>query len=460
MDMLIKNGMIVNSDTIVNCDIAIDSGRISAVGKLDGSEAGEVIDATGLYVLPGIVDVHNHIDHVGGAEKTRDDFFAGTKSAACGGVTTLLDFAMQKNDETVMDAIARRREQADGKVCIDYGLHANITSLDPESEKKLPEIIMSGYPSLKLFMTYRKAGFIVDDPILLKVLKEVNDAGGIVGIHAENDAICEYLTDYYVKNGFISPEYHAKSRPNIVEAECISRAILFAEYTNSSLYIFHLTTKEGLKLVRDAKARGVKVYAETCPHYLTLTDSVYAEGDAYKYIMTPPLRTSEDIEALWSGIDDGTISIVSSDHCCYATDQKQINEGESFRDITPGIPGNETLLPIVHHFGVNSGRISINQMAALLTTNPAKMFGIYPQKGSLIPGTDADVVLFDPEKEVLLSDSMINMATDYTPYSGISVRGYPVQTIFKGKVIVQDGKFNGAPGAGRFLERAKPDLDV
>ena len=458
MDVIIKNGTIVSAEISYKADIGIENGKIKLIGDLSGEKSKQILDAGGMLILPGIIDVHTHINHVGGAEKTRDDFFLGTKSAAFGGVTTLIDFAMQKRDETVLEAIKRRRKEADGEVCIDYGLHANITNLDKESLAALPDIVDEGYPSFKLFMTYEKAGFMVKDPVLYQVMKTVYDNGGIVGIHAENDAICEYLTEQYVSNGFISPEYHAKSRPNIAEAECISRAILFAQNTNSALYIFHLTTKEGVEMVRDAKSKGIRVYAESCPHYLTLTEEKYLLDDAYKYIMTPPLRKQEDIDALWEAIVDGTISLISSDHCCYETSQKRIEKGQSFRDITPGIPGTETLLPVVNHFGVNSGKITVNKMVELLCQKPAELFGLCPNKGSILPGTDADLVIFDPGKVVTLEDRKVNMATDYTPYNNISVKGYPVKTLFRGKVIVSDGKFSGEKGAGKLIKRKKPSL--
>jgi dihydropyrimidinase len=458
MDLVIRNGTLVDAHRTIKADIGIQNGVVKAVGNLEAIRAKDRIDAEGKYVFPGIIDVHNHIDHVGGAEKTKDDFFQGTRGAAFGGVTTLMDFAMQKKDETVPAAIKHRRAQADGKVCIDYGLHGNITNLDDESRARIPELIAKGYSSFKLFMTYRKAGFIVEDPVLYEVMQTVCKNNGMVGIHAENDTICEYLTDKYVKEGMTSAPYHALSRPNIAEAECISRAILFAEHTDSALYVFHLTTHEGVQLIRDAKRRGVKVYAETCPHYLTLTEEVYGGDDAQNFIMTPPLRKKEDIEALWEGIQDRTISIVSSDHCCFTTTQKKIRGDQSFRDITPGIPGNETLLPILHQYGVNIGRISVNRMIELLSYNPARLFGLQPEKGSLDPGADADVVIFDPDKKIVLDNDEINMETDYTPYAGMAITGYPVTTISKGKVIVSDGVFMGEEGAGRFIERKQPDF--
>lgn len=458
MDVLIKKGTIIDAYSTLNADIGIQGGKIKLIGDLSGMEAKKIIDAEGKYIFPGIIDVHTHIDHIGGEDKTRDDFFTGSKSAAFGGVTTLIDFAMQKKNETVMEAIKRRRGEADGKVCIDYGLHANITNLDKESLAALPQIIEHGYPSFKLFMTYQKAGFMVEDPILYKVMKIVSDNGGIAGIHAENDTICEYLTEENIKNGLISAEYHAKSRPNIAEAECISRAVLFTKEIDSALYIFHLTTKTGVEIVREAKKKGLRVFAETCPHYLTLSEEKYLQKDAYKYIMTPPLRKQEDIDALWEAVQDGTISLVSSDHCCYDTSQKIIKKGQSFRDITPGIPGTETLLPIVHHFGVNSRKITLNRMVELLCLNPAKIFGLYPDKGSVSPGTDADLVIFDPVKYVTLKDKNVHMATDYTPYNNIRVKGYPIMTISKGKVIVSDGIFYGEAGAGNFIKRKKPAI--
>ena len=458
MDLVILNGTLIDAHRTIKTDIGIENGLVKAVGKLDAASARDRIDAQGKYVFPGIIDVHNHIDHVGGAEKTNDDFFQGTRGAAFGGVTTLMDFAMQKKSETVPAAIKKRRSQADGKVCIDYGLHGNITNLDDESFKRIPELIGQGYSSFKLFMTYRKAGFIVEDPVLYEVMQTVYKNGGMVGIHAENDTICEYLTDKYVNAGMTSTPYHALSRPNIAEAECISRAILFAEHTGSALYVFHLTTHEGVQLVRDAKRRGVKVYAETCPHYLTLTEEMYDREDAQNFIMTPPLRKEEDIEALWEGIQDNTISIVSSDHCCYDSTQKKIRSDQSFRDITPGIPGNETLLPILYQHGVNSGRISLNKMIELLSYNPARLFGMQPEKGSLNPGADADVVIFDPDRKIVLDKDEIHMETDYTPYAGMTITGYPVTTISRGNVIVSDGVFTGKEGAGRFIERKQPDF--
>lgn len=457
MNLIIKNGTIVTAHETYKGDIGIENQKIVKLGDLSKDYADSYIDADGKYIFPGIIDVHTHINHWGGGAKTNDDFFTGSRSAAFGGVTTFIDFAMQKNDEEVTEAIKRRREEADGKVCIDYSLHANLTNLTDKSLNAIPELINDGYSTFKLFMTYRKAGFMVEDAIFYQVMDKVNKNGGMVGIHAENDSICEYLTNKYVKEGFVTPEYHAESRPNIAEAECISKAILFAEYTKSPLYIYHLTTAEGAKLVKEARAKGLPIFAETCPHYLVLTKEKYREENGQDYIMTPPLREEKDIEALWEGIKEGDISVVSSDHCSYNTKQKELGKG-CFKDVTPGIPGTETLLPIMYQFGVNKGRISLNKLIELLCYNPAKIFGMYPNKGNIVIGADADIVIFDPEKRVTLCKETIHMATDYTPFDGIEVKGYPEKVISRGKVIVSNGQFYGIEGYGVFIERKKPIL--
>jgi dihydropyrimidinase len=306
-------------------------------------------------------------------------------------------------------------------------------------------------------MTFRKAGFMVEDGMLYECMREINKYGGIVGVHAENDAICEFLNEKNLREGNTTPEYHYYSRPNIVEAASISKAIMFAENTGSALYIFHLTTSEGVDLVREAKKRGVRVYAETCPHYLTLTHEKYGETNGQNYIMTPPLRTQKDIDALWEGINDGTVSVVSSDHCCYDSSQKEGGK-TNYKNVSPGISGTEMLLPITHHFGVNKGKISINKLVEILSYNPANIFGLYPDKGNILIGADADLCIFNPDKAVKISKDTIHMMTDYTVYDDVEVKGYPEVVVSKGKVIVDDGNFHGIKGSGNFIKRKQPIL--
>lgn len=454
MKILIKNGTIVTHQESYKADLLIEDEIISKIGRLSDEEANRVIDARNKYILPGIVDMHTHMNHWGGSAKTNDDFFTGSRSAAFGGVTTFIDFAMQKKTEEISESIKRRRSEADSDVCIDYSLHANITNVSNSTMALLPQVIKEGYSSFKLFMTYRKAGFMVEDADFFKILKAVNLSGGLVGIHAENDSICEALTKEFLEEGKISPYYHAESRPNITEAECISKAILFAEHNSCPLYIFHLTTREGVELVRAARTRGVKVMAETCPHYLSLTKRVYAGEDGQNYIMTPPLREQADIESLWGAIIDGTVSIVSSDHCCYDSSQK-LSAKENFTNVSPGIAGTETLLPMVYNFGVNKGRITLNKLVELLCYNPSKVFGLYPEKGCIQINSDADIVIFDPEKEVVLGQGSLHMITDYSVYDGIKIKGYPETVISRGEVIVENEDFFGQKGRGRFIERGK-----
>lgn len=454
MKILIKNGIIVTHQESYKADLLIEDEIISKIGRLSDEKADRVIDARNKYILPGIIDMHTHINHWGGSAKTNDDFFTGSRSAAFGGVTTFIDFAMQKKTEEISEAIKRRRSEADSDVCIDYSLHANITNVSNSTIALIPQVIKEGYSSFKLFMTYQKAGFMVEDADFFKILKTVDLNGGLVGIHAENDSICEALTKEFLETGKTSPYYHAESRPNITEAECISKAILFAEYNNCSLYIFHLTTREGVDLIRAARKRGVKVMAETCPHYLSLTKELYAGEDGQNYIMTPPLREQADIEALWGAINDGTVAIVSSDHCCYDS-SKKLPAKENFTNVSPGIAGTETLLPVVYNFGVNKGRITLNKLVELLCYNPSKVFGLYPRKGCIQINSDADVVIFDTEKEVVLGQGSLHMITDYSVYDGIQIKGYPEIVISRGQVIVENGEFFGQKGRGRFIERGK-----
>ncbi|MEW6623516.1 MAG: dihydropyrimidinase [Bacillota bacterium] len=453
-DLIVQNGIVVTPLRTFKADIGICNGKISTIGDKIAGDAKETYDASGKYVLPGVIDVHTHIDHLGGGAKTNDDFYTGSISAAYGGVTTFLDFAMQKKGEDAREAIKRRRAAADGQVVIDYGLHSNLTDLNEESFSALESIVEDGYSSFKLFMTYRKAGFIVEDGVLFALMEEMSNKGALVGIHAENDGICEYLTEKLVKQGKLSPESHAVSRPVLAEAECVSRAIMFAEATNTPLYVFHLSSKKGLDIICQAKNKGIPVYTETCPHYLTLTAERYKEAEGQNYIMTPPLREQEDIDALWQGISQGYIQIVSSDHCAFNSEQKAVGKS-CFRDVAPGIPGTETLLPLLYSEGVCKGRITLNQLVEILAYNPAKIFGLAPEKGLICNGSDADLAIIDPNREIVLSKNTIHMATDYTPYEGMRVKGYPDATIVRGRFVIKDGIFEGSRGFGSFIKRKK-----
>jgi dihydropyrimidinase len=327
-----------------------------------------------------------------------------------------------------------------------------VTDLTDEIMTEIPVMIDRGYPSFKLFMTY--PDLAVDDGELYVALKTVSEAGGLVGVHAENMHLIRHFVRTLLSEGKTAPMYHEVSRPALVEAEAVSRAIMIAAETNSNLYFFHLSTARGLAEIREARQKGFPVYAETCPQYLLLTRDKYREPDfrAARYVMSPPLRGEEDQHALWSGLADGSLQVVGSDHCPFRTDQKKLGQ-ESFDRIPNGGPGVETLLPLLLSEGVGKGRLTMECLVEILSTEPARLFGLYPRKGAIMAGADADLVIIDPDKEMALSAETLHMNIDYTLYEGFVLKGYPVTTISKGKVICSDGQFHGAPGEGKFIPR-------
>ena len=456
MQLKITNGTIVTPFETLKADIGIANDKITAIGDLSTLSAEKTLDARGMYVFPGIIDVHTHFETMGGGGvKTADNFFTGTRAAALGGVTTIIDFTKQEKGEFVKEAVHRRYLQARDQVCIDFGLHSLFTDLSQDSFNAIPDVVMDGYSTLKLFTTYKKTGFLVEDGELLETIRKAHASKGMVILHAENDALCEYYTQKNIAEGKLSPEYHPLSRPNITEEEAVSKAALFAKHTKSLLYIVHLTTAEGADIIKQSRSKGVQIMAETCPQYLVLTDDKYLETNGHYHIATPPLRKKTDQDKLWEGIQEGSISVVSTDHCSFTTAQKDKGK-ESFKDVPPGIPGTETLLPLMHHFGVNHNRISLNKLVEVLCHNPAKIFGMYPNKGTLIIGTDADIVIFDPNKKVRLGTDTLHMGSDYSPYEGIEVQGYPSTTILRGNIIVENGQFLGEKGFGQFIRRKQP----
>lgn len=452
MDVLIKNGTIVSAFDEYEADIGITDGKITHIAKNLSLHAKKIVDAKGKFIFPGIIDMHTHIDHWGGNSKTEDDFSTGTKGAAFGGVTTIIDFAIIQGEESVDQAVERRRRDADGKVYIDYSLHAHVTDAKEETLASVKLLIAQGYPSIKMFTTYKKAGFKIEDVDCLNIMKDVSANGGLVMIHAENDSICETLTHRFINEGIATHQNYPKSRPNLAEAECIARMIYFAEQTGARIYIVHVSTKEGVDLIREAKRRGVKVEAETCSHYLLLTEDVYKKEEGYKYIMSPPLRSTQDVQALWDGIKDGTITIVSSDHCAFNVDKKRAGK-ENFSLVSPGIHGTELMLPLMYEFGVNAGHISKKELVRLLSYHPAKTFGLLGRKGHIGIGYDADIVIFDPFKQRKLTDNNHHMASDFSPYAGLLVNGYPITVISKGKMLIEQEEFVGGACNGSFIKR-------
>lgn len=449
-DIIIKNGKIITANGLFDGDLAIDSGVIACLGKSIENRADKIIDVKGKLVLPGLVDPHVHMDFEISGMANRDDFKSGSIAAAFSGITTIIDFAIQEKDRSALEAIKKRRKTADKKVVIDYSLHSCLTDGSERTLDEIKTIVNYGVPSFKLFMVYKKEGVMIDDGVLYTILEKVKSCGGLVGVHAENVAIIDYLTEKYVKEGKTNAEYHAKSRPNISEEEAIRRAVLLAKSLGASLYIFHMSTKEGLMAVKEARDNGADILAETCPHYLTLSDEMYLRPDGNNWIMSPPLRKKEDIEALWNGIIQRYVKVIGSDHSAWDSIQKS---EDSFHKVMNGVGSIETSLPLMFSEGVSNGRISINTLIKVMSENAAKIFGLYPQKGTLMVGSDADIVIVDPTQERTLSCDDLHMNLDYSIYEGIKVKGFPVMTISRGNIIVENGHFQGKPGEGRFIPR-------
>lgn len=451
MEVVIKNGIIVNSLDIFKADVGIQNGKIVALGEdLSGDEN---IEASGKYIFPGIIDVHTHMELPLGNTRSLDNFFTGTRSAACGGVTTIIDFAFQGKEESLKETINNRKNIADPQVVIDYSLHVVITQMNEETLNEIPDIINNyGIPSFKLFMSSRNnKDWQVNDGFMLDVLKTVSKHGGMVGVHCENGSIISNLTEKLLNSGKTSSEFFPLSRPDFSEVEAVSRAIILSEVPEANLYIFHITCQRALEEVVKSKDKAQMVYTETCLPYLIYTDEKYKGLDAQNYIIIPPLRKEKDVQALWKGIQTGDIQVVSSDHCPFSKAQKKI--GDSFFNTPAGIAAVESLLPLMYTEGVVGKKINLNQLVTVLAANPAKLFGL-KNKGAISIGKDADIVIFNPMEKKIITSKSLHSECDYTIFEGKELNGYPEITICRGKTIYEKGKFVGEKGDGNFIERS------
>jgi dihydropyrimidinase len=459
-DIVIKGGEIASSKGTVRADLGINGEIIAAVGlDLEGME---VIDATGKLVLPGAIDVHNHFQLPFCGTVSADSFFTGSRAAAMGGVTTLLDFAIQSKPQSVMEAIEARKAEADPNVCIDYGLHAGITDWNEDRVEEIPKIIESGCPTFKMFMIYKSQGWNSTDGDLFAALRETAKYGGMVGVHAENDDLIDLLQGEFDASDTPGCYAHTLTRPTVTESEAISRAIQLAEAADARLYIFHMSTGKAAEIVWAAQERGVDVHAETGPHYLLLDDELFKRDDGHHFATCPPIRKVEDQEELWMSAAAGSIEVLATDTCTFNSEQKGMWEGD-YTKIPFGMPGIETLLPLTYSEGVVGGRISLGRMIELLCENPARLFGMWPRKGSLAVGSDADVVIFDPDAQVTISHENLATNCDYSPFEGFECTGWTDTTLLRGKVIVRDREFVGQAGDGKFLVREpvkfRPEAD-
>ena len=452
MDLVIKNGIIATESDVFKGDIGIKDGKISAITSYEILSGNREINAEGLIVMPGAIDAHTHFELPIMDSSTADDFLSGSMACCAGGVTTFIDFVTQVKGHSLFEDFEERKAIADGKVYIDYSLHMGITDFTNESFNSIKRVIDMGIPSFKIFMAYAKEGWMASDGDLIRVLEETKKHGGLMGIHGENQSIIDSETSRLVKEGKLSANWHARSRPHHSEVEALKRAIYLTELTQSKLYIFHLTTGEGARLTAEAKGRGVSVYAETCPHYLLLDETMYSKNEGWLYPSCPPLRNRFDSEVLWKALDLGVLSAVATDHCSFTRAQKELHK-DNFTLIPRGLPGCETLLPLLYSEGVKKGKISLSKMVDILSCSPAKIFGLYPEKGSLSIGTDADITVFDPQKNITITPEQLHMNADFSPYEGLEITGWPRFTISRGEIIYDNGKFTGEKGRGKFLKR-------
>jgi dihydropyrimidinase len=452
MELVIKNGTIVTALDTFEADLGIADGKIVQIGK-NLPKVGKVIDAKGCYVCPGSVEIHTHIDAPMHGSRTADDWHTGTISAACGGVTTVIDYPNQVPGHSLREIIDEWKKRAGEKSVIDYSFAPAIQEITPSVWEEIPKLIEEGYPNFKVFMTYawRKGDYEITR--LLDTLKAL---GGLLSIHCENGWAIDYLIEKALKEGKTSPFYHEATRPDVMEEETSMRVSLLAEMLDAPVYIVHMSSGKALQRVQEIKGRGGMIYVETTPHFLVFTKDVYTKEpmEAAKFVCTPPFRQISDIDALWKGIRNGSVSTVGSDHCAFFLKAKAVGL-DDFPHIPHGAPGIETRVPIVFSEGVSKGRISVNKFVEVMCTNPAKLFGCYPEKGTIRIGSDADIMIIDPNKEVTMTRGLLHSQADYTPYEGMKLKGYPIVTISRGDVLWQGGKFTGKAGRGNWIYRKK-----
>ena len=461
---LIRNGRVVTAVDDYVGDILLEGGRIEAIGRSLDVEDAEVHDATDHLVMPGGVDVHVHMETpMGNGIETCDSFETGTMSAAFGGTTTIVDFAQQFKGESPKAALDRRLESAEPQCCIDYGFHSILTDVSPAALSELPDLVNNeGVSSIKLYMAYPDV-LMVDDAAIYRTMRKIGDHGGMVNLHAENGVVIQAMIEEALAAGNTSPNYHQLTRPQLMEGEATHRVIRIAELAEVPVYIVHLSAKEALDAVVEARDRGVPAFAETCPHYLFLDSSEYDRPgfDAAKFVMTPPLRDHDCQQALWRGLKFDDLQIVSTDHCPFCFNEKAHGLLKSkqpgkddFSKIPNGAPGVEFRLPLLYDGGVRAGRINLNRFVQLTATAPAKMFGLFPRKGTIAVGSDADIVIFDPEQKHTLSANTHHSNVDYSLFEGREVTGKVRKVFSRGRLIVDGDQWLGRAGMGQFLRRS------
>ena len=454
MDLVIRRGTLVTAGDTVDADIGIIDGKIAQIGgPLSGAE--RELDAGGMLVMPGAIDVHTHMDMPFMGTSTSDDFLTGTRAAAAGGVTCLIDFAIQPADTSLLETLEIWKQKAAGKAVIDYGFHLALTRWDDTIPQQVKTLVELGFPSLKVFMAY-KGALMLEDAGLLQLLQASRELGALVMVHAENgDAVFTLQRQALARNE-IAPKHHALTRPRVAEGEATARAIALAEIAGAPLYVVHVSCQEAMDAIAAARRRELPVFGESCPQYLgaiSVDDYERPDFEGAKFVCSPPLREADQAAHLWSGLAGNLLQAVSSDHCPFRMEQKRAGL-DDFTLIPNGVPGIETLVPLVWTLGVEAGHISANRFVELISTRPARLFGLAPRKGSLAVGADADIMIFDPKREVTLHHGDLHQNLDYTPYEGFRASGSAVTTISRGDVVWHRGEITAATGRGELVQRA------
>ncbi len=457
MRTLVRGGRIVTAQQDFVGDILIEGEKIAAIGFLEDIRTDLVVSATGKLVFPGAVDVHTHMDMTFQGALAADDFKSGSIAAAMGGTTTIIDFPIQQRGQDMRASLEEWFKKAEGKTAVDWGFHQMVTDLSGQFLQSMDAEIQQGVTSFKLFMAYPGI-LMVDDGTILRAMQWAGESGAMIMIHAENGSVIDELVKQAIADGRRDPIYHALTRPAQTEGEATSRAITLAEMAGVPVYIVHVSTADAVEAIRRARDRGLPVYAETCPHYLLLSEDRYQLPgfEGARYVVTPPLRPAEHKDALWDALRSGDLQVVSTDHATFTLKDRYEISGRDFSKVPTGLPGVETRVGLLYHYGVREKRISLNRFVKLIATNPSKIFGLYPRKGDIAPGSDGDLIIFDPDREFTISTETLAGKCDFDPYEGITVRGWPEKVFQRGHMIVDNGKFVGKAGDGQFLRRGEP----
>ena len=450
--ILIKNGTVVLGNNISQQDILIRGEKISALGNLAGLEADQEIEAEGLIVLPGAVDTHVHFNDKFMNTISLHDYYTGTLAAAFGGTTSIIDFSNQIPGQPLINTIKLKKAEAENQALIDWGVHPVITEPSPEIIEEIPHLVEAGAPTIKCYMTYRSEGLMVEEDDMRQILKTLKMTGGMLMVHAEDNALVEETVSRMIEQGLTKPIYHVRSRPPEAEIRAIQTCIKLAKETRTRLFIVHMATAAGMELVSQARSEGLEVLAETCTHYLMLTETILEREDGLKWICSPPLRNKRIQDKLWSGLQDGRLSMVTSDDAAYSWEAK-LYGADRFDKCPNGLPGVEVRLPLLYSAGVVKGRLSLPRLVEVVSTVPSILFGLYPQKGTLQPGADADIVLLDPKAKWIMNQQSLHMATDWSAYENLPIQGKIQKVFSRGELIIDGDKCLAEKGRGRYLHR-------